>query len=329
MTTGFTLGSRSCGAAGLLLAEFDRPRVDERTTVAVFADSHLTTEAEGTWKCYHRTESRLRSAVADANERGVDAVLLAGDLTKDGRPAEFDAVDELLGDLDAPYLGVPGNHDVPKPKWDPYDAPSPERFAWRYAAGSLPFVERVGGLDIVGVNTASAPDGRLRDTHEGVVSDAQLTWLAETLPELENPVVLLHHCLTHPSAHGERLLDADLYQVRNAREVRDVLTDGAVELVLSGHLHWPAVGTHGSLQEVIAPAICSFPQSYLIVDVGTAGTTVSLVPLADRAGLEEAYVAARDGKPHGRAIADWAGDAMLDDLLATDERLAATAYQAQ
>jgi 3',5'-cyclic AMP phosphodiesterase CpdA len=302
-------------ATDAVLARLAAPRTDEPVRLAVLADAHVTGEATRTWKVYHRTVERLRTAIADIEARAVDAVLLAGDLTKDGAPAEFALADELLADLSTPFVAVPGNHDVPKPRWDDHHTPPAEAFAREYAAGTYPFVERVGGLDVVGLNSASARDGSLADTHEGAVSAATRDWLARTLPDLDHPVVLLHHNVTHPRTHTGSFPDADFYQVGDAAPLREILVDAGAALVVSGHIHWPAVGERAGLTELVAPAVCSYPQAYLLLEVGPEGTTVRFVPLADRPGLEEAYDHARRGNDHGRGVAAWADDGRLADLL--------------
>lgn len=92
---------------------------------------------------YHRTETRLRTA-ADVADDVVDAVVLAGDLTRDGRASEYAAVDTVLADLSAPLVAVRGNHNVPK-RWDVYVAPTAAEFGGRYGLGPYPFHARVGG----------------------------------------------------------------------------------------------------------------------------------------------------------------------------------------
>ncbi|MFB6192555.1 MAG: metallophosphoesterase [Haloarculaceae archaeon] len=313
------------------LAAFERPRA-EPTRLAVLADPHVTPDAEGTWKVYHRSEARLRAAIADVNRRtrgerarGVDAVVCAGDLTKDGTPAEFATVDPILDAAEPPVVAVPGNHDVPKPEWDDHDTPPPAEFARRYAADGLPFVERVGGVDLVGLD--SAGHSSLSSSHEGLVGPAQRDWLAETLPALETPIVVLHHGVAHPREHTGPFPDAGFYQVRDADPLRGILARGGAGLVVSGHIHWPAIARLDGPREVIAPSVCSFPPSYLLVDVTPTGTTVRLVLLADRVGMVEAYAHARRGNDHGRGIARWADATIGGDLLVAAERLAATRYR--
>jgi 3',5'-cyclic AMP phosphodiesterase CpdA len=108
------------------MARLERPTVHEPTTVAVVADPHVAVRSELTTKLYDRTREHFAAAVADASERGVDAVLSVGDLTKDGEPWNYAAVDDVLADLDVQFLSVPGNHDVPK-EGDEHDTPSGRR----------------------------------------------------------------------------------------------------------------------------------------------------------------------------------------------------------
>ncbi|RJT04899.1 metallophosphoesterase [Halococcus sp. IIIV-5B] len=270
---------------GLVLARFARPTA-RSTTLAVVADPHVTPVAEGTWKVFHRTEARLRGAVASANRLGVDAVVSTGDLTKDGAPAEFDRVDSILDDLDAPFVAVPGNHDVPK-AMDDHETPPVERFAKRYGVGTLPYVIGVGGVDLVGIDTAT--DESLFETHEGAVSADQLAWLDSVLDGCETPVVVCHHPVGRVAERVDALAPSSHYRLRNADALVEVLADHDVGLVLSGHVHWPAVDRVGGVRQAIAPAACSFPPAALLVHVEPRGTTVSLLPLVGRRGLEEAY----------------------------------------
>ncbi|MFC7141254.1 metallophosphoesterase family protein [Halosimplex aquaticum] len=324
-------------APGPVFARLDRPRSDSPTTLAVVADPHVALTARGTWKVYHRTLERLRSAVAIANEHA-DAALLAGDLTRDGHSAEFDAVDDALGDLDVPWYAVPGNHDVPK-AFDDHTTPPVERFAERY--DPLPFAREVGELTLLGVDTATsgvaglvdgpavdsdskaaaggptttdddresaAEDDRndvgdLRDTWGGRVGPAQRAWLAEQLAAADQPVVALHH----PAARLPDCPDRDRWRnfsLRDGDAVSELLRRHDVPLVLSAHHHVPALCTHGGTVEALAPATCSFPQASLHVEVGPDGTTLRLVPLTDRAGVAEAHGLARDGSPLGQTVVE-------------------------
>jgi predicted phosphodiesterase len=303
--------------AGPLLARLSRPTSERRTRLVVLSDLHLTPTERGTWKVYHRTVERTRRAVDTANDLAPDATVLLGDLTRHGRPEEFAVADDLLGRLDAPLFSVPGNHDVAK-HWDDYPVPSVPAFASSYADGRIPFYRRVGGVDLLGLDTASG-DGDLYESHEGRITESQLDWLARTLPRTDTPVVALHHTLLHPRRHVGGFPDGDFYQTGNADALRSLLAAHGARLVLSGHLHWPATARADGVREVVAPAVCSFPQAGMVVDVGPGGTEIRLVPLAGPAGVAEAYSHARSGSAHGQGIATHADRGYLASFPLVDE----------
>jgi len=301
--------------AGPVIAALDRPRGPD-TSLLVLADVHADAAREpGSWKCHHVALDRLHTALAEADHRGDDAVLVAGDLTRDGGDDSFDAVASAFAAHDTPVYCVPGNHDVPK---DYRDAPSVHAFRDRFTPGVLPYVRRVGGVHVVGLDSASA----VTDGAGGRVTAAQRERLAEALRTLDETVVVLHHNVV---TDGDAPMRVDRHPpVGGADELAAVLRDGDVPLVLSGHGHWPTVGEHSGVREVVAPAVCSFPQAALRCSITPRGTTVSLVPLADREGLESAYRAARDGTDHSRRIAERFRDGYLAYFPLVDDRAPAS-----
>jgi 3',5'-cyclic AMP phosphodiesterase CpdA len=282
---------------GPLLADCRRPRSDRPVRLCVIADPHVTATGTGTWKMAHRSETLFGRAVAVANRLDPTLTLLAGDLTGDGRPASFDAVDTALAALDHPWVAVPGNHDVPK-AFDDHEPPA-SSFEARY--GELPTVLGAGPVSVLAVNTASAPDGSLRTTWGGRLGERDRTWLAETLPDVEIPILLCHHNVgALPDAPSGKFRQ---FQLRDADAVRQLLTDQRVGLAITGHHHVPAVLTHDTTTEVLSPAVCSYPHAMATVDIDTDGTRVRLVPLASRAEVSEARCAAVTGKPLARGVA--------------------------
>ncbi|WP_254546261.1 metallophosphoesterase family protein [Halomarina pelagica] len=284
-----------------LLGRFARPTADG-VTLAVVSDVHVSSEETGTWKVFHRTEARLATAIADANRLGLDGVVFAGDLTKDGSPAEFAAVDALLDELAVPYVAVPGNHDVPK-SFDPHETPPLEEFVASYTPGSLPFRTRFGDVDVIGLDSAAAPDGSLEDTHGGRVGDEGIEWLDATVDPDRPTVVVFHHPVFRVREHVPTFSDSEHLQLADADAVNAALARNEVDLVVSGHVHWPAAARVDGVSHLTTPAGCSFPQAYLLLDVSPEGTAVTMVPLADEDGTREAAEhAARDGARDGTLV---------------------------
>jgi 3',5'-cyclic AMP phosphodiesterase CpdA len=309
----------TAAAVGPVFARLSTPRPETPTRLFVVADAHLTPTGSGTWKVLHRTETRLRTAIHAADDLSVDAFVFLGDLTRDGRDDEYAAADELFADLSAPLVAVPGNHDVPK-TWDDYVAPTAAAFGGRYGLGPYPSHARVGGLDLLCLDTASA-GGRLTHTHEGEVSAATLDWLGRTVDGVDHPVVAMHHTLFHPRDHVGPFPDGDFYRLRNADALHEAFAARGDVLALSGHLHLPTTAARDGVREVVAPAACSFPPAGLLVEAGPTGTTVRLVPLAGPRGMAEAYVRADAGNAHGQGITAYADRGLLSELPAVDERV--------
>jgi len=283
-----------------VLGWFDEPRAPEQTTVALVADVHLSPDAHGTWKLFHRTEQFLKTVVKDVRAGPADAVVFAGDLTKDGTQAAYDRFDDLVSPLSAPWCAVPGNHDVPKRR---NDSPGlgADSFAGRYAGGSFPWVLEAGNVSLIGLNSATVPDGRLQDTWRGAVSSAQLDALDDVLADAEAAVVVVHHNCARLHENAETH-PWSAFRLENAHALRAVCTRHDVGLLVSAHHHVPAVCDGTETPELLLPAVCSFPNAYVRLTVSEQGTVARLVPLATPEELEEAYAAVRSGSPLGRGI---------------------------
>lgn len=277
------------GVRGPVFARLSRPRSPQRIRLAVIADPHVT-DGSGTWKVRHRSRELFARAVQQAT--AADATILPGDLTGDGRQENFAVVDDLLAGLSGPRLTVPGNHDVPK-SFDAHQSSPAETFEARYT--DLPAAIDVGPVTLVGVNTASAPGGALRDTWGGRVGERDRRWLARRLPDIDVPIVVMHHNVASlPENPGGKWLN---FPLQDAAAVREILVDHDVPLVVTGHHHVPRVVEHESTTEVLSPAVCSYPQAMLRTVVGPEGTTIRLVPLATAPELREARRLAATGKP--------------------------------
>jgi len=64
-----------------------------------------------TWRC-------VRAAIDEATRWGAQALVVKGDITSDGAPAEFRAAGELLAAIRAPVLTIFGNHEFHDPITD-------------------------------------------------------------------------------------------------------------------------------------------------------------------------------------------------------------------
>jgi 3',5'-cyclic AMP phosphodiesterase CpdA len=65
-----------------------------------------------------RAADSLREAVKKINDRGVDAVLVTGDIGE--KPSDWEEAREILHNLKAPVYYIPGNHDIHANDFDRY-----------------------------------------------------------------------------------------------------------------------------------------------------------------------------------------------------------------
>lgn len=96
-------GTRGDEGRGTEPVAFGRRREDRRARVVRVA-------AVGDFHCGEKDGGLYREQFARVNDEA-DVLLLAGDLTRRGTPAEIDVVIKELADVRVPILAVLGNHD--------------------------------------------------------------------------------------------------------------------------------------------------------------------------------------------------------------------------
>lgn len=299
-----------------VLGRFDRPTASPRTRIAVLADLHLSPEETGTWRVSHRTEERLEATVRSLNRAALDAVLFVGDLVQGGLRSEYEAFDAAIADLDAPLYAVPGNHDLIG--WGSRPSLPLSEFERRYTPGRLPYHERIGGVDVLALNSNPSTRETLADTFDGRVSATSLSWFDEKLSAVESPLVVVHHALEPARAQYRRGLrelpeSGDSPPFRNGEELLTVLSERAAPLVVTGHLHVPLVAHAAGIREFTLPPLGPFPAGYTILDVGERGTTATFHSVTDFEGRLEALA---HGLEHDRVLltaAQLAGLPLVDD----------------
>lgn len=198
-------------------------------------------------------------------ERRPDAVIVSGDLSREGLPSELDDAFAWMQALPAPVLTTPGNHDVPyHDLWgrifDPF-----ARF--RRAAGLAVDVYlepwHAPGWTIVPVNTARGIQPRANWAH-GQITRRQIRAAAD---ELQNAapgalrIVVTHHPLDWPA-------DAPIKgKTWRGRRAQAELVEAGAQLFLAGHLHFASarlIGgralsvTSGTLSQRVRHEPCAF-----------------------------------------------------------------------
>jgi 3',5'-cyclic AMP phosphodiesterase CpdA len=197
----------------------------------------------------HRPEI-LAAVMADIEARGVDHVVISGDLVNLALPEEFAAARDWLKRAGGPdrITVAPGNHDALVPiDWNAglglwAEWMSDDRRPNAPDAPAFPFVRERGGLAMIGVSTAVPTAPGLAT---GEVGPEQLQALKAELLRLGAEgrfrIVVLHHPITEGAVSARKALT-------DRAALRALLAEVGCELVLHGHSH------HASMETVQGPA---------------------------------------------------------------------------
>jgi 3',5'-cyclic AMP phosphodiesterase CpdA len=170
--------------------------------------------------------------LSDLSETAPDIIVITGDLTQEGRRKEFEAAKSFLRNLPAPFLVVPGNHDVPvRNLWarfaDPYN-----RFE-RYVEGAIDPVFKNDNIVVVGLNSARRAALSMNWSF-GRLSNRQIRNAAAQLddaPKEAVKIVAVHHPFVKgPGRAGSRI-------VGRGGEAMAAFVESGLDMTLTGHVH--------------------------------------------------------------------------------------------
>jgi len=193
-----------------------------------------------------------KSAIAAAEryviEHKPDAVVVTGDISKDGLASELEAACAWMRALPAPVILTPGNHDVPY-----YEPIGRLLYPWtrirRAARGIRTEAWHTQDWSIVPVNTARAWQLRA-NWAQGAISRGQTAIAGAELQKAAPGalrIIMTHHPLDWPN-------DAPIKgETIGGLRGLEALTNSGAELFLSGHLHFASARMFGTR----ALSVCS------------------------------------------------------------------------
>lgn len=205
----------------------------------------------------------LQRLVADMLMHNPDHVAVTGDLVNIGLPAEYEAALGWLESVGSPdrVSVVPGNHDIyvhlrSDPgvrRWDSYMRPDDWGSRLNGAGrDGFPYVRRIGGLALIGLNSAVPTKPFVA---AGRLGSDQLAALGPVLDLTREAglvqVILIHH----PPIPGNA---PRLRGLVDAPELQQVIGRHGAELILHGHNHRDVVTrvSHAAGQTTVI-GICS------------------------------------------------------------------------
>jgi 3',5'-cyclic AMP phosphodiesterase CpdA len=178
----------------------------------------------------------------NALEQPPDVVIATGDLTDNGRPAQYEMLDEIVSRLKARLLLIPGNHD----EREPFRKQFASGHSYLPGSGPIMYVIDDYPVRLIAVDTLRI------DHHDGELDDERLEWVDRELARRPNDptVIFLHH---PPFTTGIWWMDC--IGLSGARRLEAIVRRyPAVRLVLAGHLHRPITTTWGSTVVSTAPS---------------------------------------------------------------------------
>lgn len=188
-------------------------------------------------------DDALARAVAAVNglDIAVDLVVVTGDLTDHGRPAEYEALVTGLARLRAPYVLLPGNHD----DRDALRAVLPAAQSCDIATAAIACVATAGAVRVVVL------DSLVPGAERGHLGTHQLAWLDAQLAADPRPtVVAVHHPplrIGHTGLDTMYLDDADAFGAVIERHAH-------VERIICGHGHRPVTARWRGTTVTMAPS---------------------------------------------------------------------------
>ncbi|MDQ1531070.1 MAG: 3,5-cyclic-AMP phosphodiesterase [Microbacteriaceae bacterium] len=209
------------------------------------SDTHLLPRGD---KLYDSVspEVTLARIFADLEDSGTrpEAIVFTGDLADHGDASAYRLlrriVEPAAARLGAEVIWCMGNHD---------DRGTFRRVLFGQVANARPVdrVYDVNGLRVITMDTSVPGE------HWGALSGAQLDWLAEELasPAPHGTILAMHH---PPLPCIQDL--AVLVELREQRELADVVEGSDVRGILAGHLHFSTNGMFAGVPVSVASATC-------------------------------------------------------------------------
>lgn len=184
--------------------------------IAHISDSHISPGRE------FRKEVFLQ-IVEEINASPFDLVVHTGDVTDTGLREAYEYAQPLMQRIEKPLVVLSGNHDYRNVGYELFE----EYF------GRLNGAKEGDDYVIIYV------DSSIPDRNEGRVGSSKFTWLRNQLMKYSSKklkiVAVHHHLIPVPKAGTERNI------LFNAGDLMDLLHKYDVNLVLSGHRHYPHV----------------------------------------------------------------------------------------
>lgn len=180
---------------------------------------------------------RLIPEVISALEKKItelspELIIISGDLTQRAKTSEFIQAANFLERLSAPYLIIPGNHDLSTYRLH-------ERFLYpwkkwqRFIAADLEPTTETATYKVIGINTARRVGNSL-DWSRGRINTLQtkrINAFFESASLQQVKILVAHHPFWLPTGHEHRGL------ISGSEQAFQAFQANGPDIILSGHVH--------------------------------------------------------------------------------------------
>ncbi len=293
MTIALLAGMLSCGVVAYaesgkvkFALSTDLHIENNRTELEVsYPESELYFNAGGSGNIYDQASTLAKTFLNNSAREGVDFVLVAGDLTRNGTREQHEYTADLLARFEKktgiPVYVVPGNHD--------YFNSEPADFKEIYA--SLGYDEAIVSDSKTASYTADLKnDYRLiavdsnNPGEDGDGVDARLLrWVkAQTEAAAKDGkriIYMMHHPLLEHLPLGKVLMKD--FMLRNSELIAEMFCTWGIEYVFTGHEHGNDIASYKGLNgktvyDVLTTALSSYPIEYRMVTMDRQGADIKM-----------------------------------------------------
>jgi Icc protein len=228
-------------AASTYIAQFPRPD----HFIVHLSDTHLVAGDRPLYGAVD-SERHLRRLFDELEASGArpEALIFTGDLADKGDPDAYETlraiVEPAAARIGAQVIWVMGNHD--------------DRENFREGLlGQLPSTKPIDRVYDVNGLRIIAIDSTVPGAHHGLVTDAQLDWLAEELasPAPHGTILAMHH----PPVPSVQDL-AILVELRAQDALAEVVRGSDIRSIIAGHLHYSTTSMFAGVPVSVASATC-------------------------------------------------------------------------
>ena len=236
----------------------------------IMSDPHLTSIPDNFGRMHSRSRLLVSSIVEKFNADKMDFIMVPGDLTDKGFPAEIAVAQEAFKNAKMKVLFTRGNHDHIRDK-----APH----AWIKAFGSPSGIFVHNGVQIVWLNI---PVGII-DTPE---NNAVISKIDEKMPV----IIFTHYQLIPDNYVAAKDKSATIGETRGKKSIAEA-PEGARKLLeklsrckgllLVGHKNVAASVKLGGLTQINMPQTTEYPAGAVALEVYENGARLTFVPITD------------------------------------------------